>query len=306
MQNNQYYTQVIVPLIGQDVWPALRWLMDRRLLASELRCKQCNIGMALRRRQGNKDGMLWACTNHGCSLKNTTSSIRSGSFFSRSNLKLSQWIHIIYLWSIGESQKDTVKLSGVSKRSMVEIYASLRAICGQYFKQNPIRLGGPGQVCQLDESQFAHKVKHHRGRAPQKDVWVFSIVDGATIPATGFMRVVENRSASTLLPIIQEVVRSGSVVHSDQWRGYMNLQRNLGLSHQTVNHSVHFVDPSTGVHTQTIESYWCKHKIAIKVMKGICRKTLPAYLDECMWRDRFQTTAFTSICDHIMLYNDVI
>ena len=40
-------------------------------------------------------------------------------------------------------------------------------------------------------------------------------------------------------------------------------------SHSTVNHSVHFVDPITGVHTQNIESYWNRVKYKIKKMKGV-------------------------------------
>jgi len=303
MQDNQHYTRTIVPLIGEGSQPAIQWLMTQGLLASDVCCKHCNTRMALRRRQECQDGILWTCTNNICLPKNTTRSIRTETFFTASNLKLQQWIHVIYLWSIGENQKNTVKLSGVSKRSMVKIYKSLREVCGRYFYHNPIRLGGPGRVCQLDESQFTHKVKHHRGRAPQNVIWVFGIVDISMTPGIGFMRVVENRSADTLLPIIQEVIRAGTTIHSDQWRGYINLQRDLGFAHQTVNHSLYFVDPSTGVHTQNIESYWNKHKIAVRSMKGICSETLSAYLDECMWRDRFNSTAFSSICNHIVRYN---
>ena len=56
------------------------------------------------------------------------------------------------------------------------------------------------------------------------------------------------------------VVRSGTTLHSDQWKAYLNISRDLGFRHQTVNHRENFVDPITGVHTQSIESYWNRQK----------------------------------------------
>ena len=78
------------------------------------------------------------------------------------------------------------------------------------------------------------------------------------------MEIVENRGAEILLPIIQSVVRPGSIVHSDEWRSYRQIQGRTGLSHRTVNHSINFVEPITGVHTQNIESYWNVKKTVIK------------------------------------------
>ena len=91
-------------------------------------------------------------------------------------------------------------------------------------------------------------------------------------------------------------------VSLSSWHAYRPTQPKLGLQHETVNHSVHFVDPCTGVHTQSIESYWAKTKYKFKVMKGVAADSLPSYLDERMWRDRWGATkkdAFESICNHI-------
>jgi len=41
---------------------------------------------------------------------------------------------------------------------------------------------------------------------------------------------------------------------SDCWRAYDCLSSDF--VHQTVNHSVHFVDPDSGAHTQNIERLW--------------------------------------------------
>ena len=47
----------------------------------------------------------------------------------------------------------------------------------------------------------------------------------------------------------------------------------------------------TGVHTQHIESYWNTKKTYIKAMKGCRRTHLQGYLNEFMWRDRFNDNA---------------
>ena len=58
------------------------------------------------------------------------------------------------------------------------------------------------------------------------------------------------------------------------------------LTHATVNHSLEFVNPVTGVHTQHVESYWNRVKMKFKRMKGVHDTMLSSYLDEYMWRER--------------------
>jgi len=55
-----------------------------------------------------------------------------------------------------------------------------------------------------------------------------------------------------------------------------------------VNHSVEFVNPTTGVHTQNVESYWNKQKTKLKRMKGVFLDEISSYLDEFMWRERWE------------------
>ena len=66
------------------------------------------------------------------------------------------------------------------------------------------------------------------------------------------MVVVEDRSADTLIPIIQRFIRPGTLTISDEWRAYSTLS-SLGYQHQTVNHSHNFVNPTTGTHTNSVE-----------------------------------------------------
>ena len=68
---------------------------------------------------------------------------------------------------------------------------------------------------------------------------------------------------------------------SDEWSAYHRVGTLPNVSrHMTVNHSVNFVDPMTGVHTNHIESYWNRVKQKLKSMKGCSRSMLAGHLDE--------------------------
>lgn len=80
---------------------------------------------------------------------------------------------------------------------------------------------------------------------------------------------------------------SGTTIHSDEWRAYNSPQNNPDYQHLTVNHSLNFVDPNTGVHTQNIENTWMRVKRKQKVQAGFSRTLLTSYLKEFMWRQKF-------------------
>ena len=113
------------------------------------------------------------------------------------------------------------------------------------------------------------------------------------------MEVVQQRDAATLLPIINAHVAPGTIVHTVEWAAYNRVGTLPNVaSHSTVNHSINFVDPATGTHTQTVESYWNRCKTKLKRMKGCAGHQIPSYLDEFMRRERHGTSrrlTFTNI-----------
>jgi hypothetical protein len=72
-----------------------------------------------------------------------------------------------------------------------------------------------------------------------------------------------------------------------------------GINHLTVNHSLHFVDPITGIHTQNIESYWSKLKLRVKAMKGVRGSVLEDFLNEWMWIDNIHNDDFNNLIELI-------
>lgn len=181
----------------------------------------------------------------------------------------------------------------INRRLIASVVNKIREYISLNLNADPIRLGGLGKVCQIDESLFSHKVKAHRGRAPREQIWVFGVADVSFRPARFHLEVVPDRSADTLLPIIARVCRPGTEVHSDEWAAYRRIYSRTGLVHRTVNHSLNFVDPASGIHTQNIESCWAQCKQRIKAMKGIRRDLLASYVAELNWRSNY--------CDNLRL-----
>ena len=108
-------------------------------------------------------------------------------------------------------------------------------------------------MVELDEAKFG-KRKYHKGNY-REGMWVLGAIDRQTnncflVPCPG-----KKRDAATLLPIINRWILPGSIVHTDEWSAYNGLTA-AGFTHETVNHSIQFVEPLSGTHTNTQEGLW--------------------------------------------------
>jgi ISXO2-like transposase domain len=110
-------------------------------------------------------------------------------------------------------------------------------------------------IVEVDESKFG-KRNYNRGHHVQ-GVWVFGGVERWTPARRIFVCSVENRNSETLNNLIRRHIRLGSLIYTDCWRAYNSVVlRDLGYDHGTVNHELYYVDPVTGVCTNTIEGTW--------------------------------------------------
>ncbi len=179
-----------------------------------------------------------------------------------------------------------MKETGHSEHTIVDWYNFIRDVCAQYLIDHAQKIGGVGKTVEIDESKFG-KRKYNRGRI-QEGHWVFGGIERQS-PSNCFMVEVKDRSAVTLLPIILDRVHPGTIIISDEWRAYCCLSAN-GMTHLTVNHSINFVDPSTGAHTQNIEGTWSTVKRMLR-SKGVMNTSsdlFQTYLQEFVWRKKHE------------------
>lgn len=176
----------------------------------------------------------------------------------------------------------------VSKAAVTNFFQSFRQSCVDWLNekgQEPI--GGEGKTVQIDESLMS-KRKNNCGRVlpPQ---WIFG---GYCVETKEkFVLSVPDRTANTLLPLIEKHILPNSKIASDCWRAYNNIEQlDNNYEHLTVNHKNNFVDPETKTHTKHVERMWREVKRVKRRYEGINRCDIDAHLAEYQWRERNNVT----------------
>ena len=94
-----------------------------------------------------------------------------------------------------------------------------------------------------------------------------------------FLVAVEKRDEATLLPIIKKWIEPGTIIISDCWKAYCNLEKH-GFVHRTVNHSKEFVNEN-GDNINKIEGHWRQAKCKLPKF-GVKKHLFSTYLAEFM------------------------
>ena len=155
------------------------------------------------------------------------------------------------------------------------------------------QIDGPGMTVEIDESKFG-KLKFNRGHCIEGQ-WVFGGICRQTKAC--FLVPVCQRDKDTLLPIIRPHISPGTCMTSGMWKAY-DCIKDEGYSHLTVSHSLNFVDPDTGAHTQRIENTWWGVKRSMP-RTGTSKDLFESYLQEWLWRQHYGDEPFENIIKHI-------
>lgn len=259
----------IIPIIT-DEEACIGFIIERELVYNQPRCARC-------RKSTYRNGRMWKCTNHQCNWKK---SIFKDSVFSNTRLPPQTILLIAYLWLAKCSHSSIQVLTGCSSATISYFTSLFRQLVANEIEENEGQIGGENIIVEIDESKFG-KPKFHRGHHVE-GAWVIGGVE-RTPERRVFAEVVENRDANTLLEVVRRRVAPGSIVHSDLWRAYRAIPSIVHMEHRTVNHSHHFVDPETGVHTNIIEGTW--HGIKVGIPERVrCEGKIENYISEFIWR----------------------
>lgn len=216
------------------------------------------------------------CNFHRC--------IFFGTWFFNSKLSHITASRLTGLWILQNPprQEFAMREFDLTAKTVVDWFSFCRQVCIDWCVTNSSEmLGGPGIIVEIDEAKIG-KRKYNRGRMID-GYWVF----GAYERESGriFLVPVQERTAAALIGLITERIAPGTIIISDCWRSYNSLSEE-GFTHLKVNHSINFVDPDSGAHTNSIERVW--RDVRSKIPRYGTRKAHSVgYLAEFMFKRTF-------------------
>jgi len=286
---------------------SIQFLQEQGIICMEKECPTCGKFMSKDLNRGR-----WRCRKRACDIE--LSMKADNEFFVQGGLPMKDVLEL--LWMFLYSRMTIAEASYATNHSTSTVtfyYKRFRKICTLSMNAEPKMYGTKENPVQVDESFFSGQRKYNKGRLlagnkkkkyPDDDnddlpadwneddpkhynfgkddprwCWVVGIYSSKT--CVRFIRV-RNRAGATIVPLIEKYVEKGSLIHTDEWRGYNNL-KNHGYTRKTVCHKEHYVDPDTGVHTQGVERSWRTVKLRLRCGVGN-RKYQQSHLDEMAWR----------------------
>ena len=207
---------------------------------------------------------------------------RSRTLMWRSHVCAWKWFYLLLLLANHSSGLSIDHLSrhlGVSRTAAVRMLSRARLHMREAFPMR--RMGGPGEVVQIDETWLPNVYDSRQKNG--KGAIIFGIHDKSGVCTW----VVPDRKNSTLVELIDKWVDADSILVTDCHRSYHSLSQN-GFNHIRLNHKRG--EWVRGVYSMAwIESYWTSLKYFVRSRNRTVKEAnLRLYLAEHAFRHNAQ------------------
>lgn len=268
--------------VFEDEKLAIEYLISNYVLETEKKCWYCKSKMNI-----NFTRKTFRCIKTRCRKE---ISLFKNTILDNSKLDVNIILQIWYFYLIQLPMDGIINFTGCSSNTVTSYCTLLRNIISQSLDVEECKIGGEGIIVEVDETKLG-KRKYNRGHRVE-GVWCICGIE-RTEEKRSFVVPVQNRNSETIYQTLLTYVYPGSIVYTDCWKAYDNPCEVLNLQHFTVNHSKFFVDPDTGVHTNTVEGFNNALKICIKPRNrnpdGIVER-----LDYFLWRRKNNSNLWES------------
>ncbi|KAG0425434.1 hypothetical protein DMUE_6033 [Dictyocoela muelleri] len=275
LQNNEQIIQLLQVL---EIIPEIK------------NCDICNKPMKLKYSEKYEIKKVWKCSKCKGTYNILNDTPLKGKFISA---KLFLKFAFYFFEKNHFSREYIMKHCKIGEDKYKTLINLFRERISDFVKNNKKQLGGFLKEVQIDETFWA-KRKYGVGNIG-KQVWIFGAVEYKS--GRCYCEVVDNRQASTLLPIIEREILKKTYIVSDKWSVYQKIQDRYTDS---VNHKHFFVDPITKANTQKIENLWMHLKKIKHYSYGISLNTLADHLNVFMFFRNYKDLEFTDFIQIIL------
>ena len=247
-------------------------------------CKHCQqpLDIEAARKRLHFSLMCWRC-------RQATNIITNTPLFQVSNIR--KFLAALEGWCNDDKASSIISKLGITKRTWRSYKQIFNNVVWETLRRakasNDLVLGRDGVVVEVDECHL-HGRKYNRGRPlATSALWVVGIIERDNNgPRRSAFLLTRQRGGDVLVPFIREHVAPGSILVSDEWRGYTR-ELDQDYTRLTINHSVQFGNTITingqlfSINTNHIEREWVEIR---KIVKNIPEDAYDAKLNKEMFR----------------------
>jgi hypothetical protein len=210
----------------------IQFLKDVRLIRSKVTCNTCGRNMKWCAYPKRKDGYR-RCQRKSV-VRSESKSIKHGSWFQHSNLTFHEVLFLTYDFVRHEPAHLIESEHRFNSNTLADWGQFCRETMLLYMEGCSEKIGGPNKTVEINESKFGER-KDGRGH-PVKGQWVFGGVERES--GRTFLVPVPDRTADTLMAVLDALIEPGTTVISDCWGAYRNLDTHGYTPHRKPYHRV--------------------------------------------------------------------